>query len=299
MNFSRLRGSGRSVDLLDNQLVLLGDDSPGKFGKLEYKGILNPRKGLLGMKFSEKALEESEFGQGFNSPRWHTTHVYGNQLLAIGGQFQTAAQFLHGIWKGALPHNRVGACKVRLQKDVFLLIGGVETPAPQWGVEVSTVLKLDITTETILELSPIRHSRAFHSCEVFDGQVLISGGKQGNNIITDEIFDLNTTHPIPLSPTSSIQRHRHQLLRLEDTIYSFGGLLADGSQTTKVEWFDWTSRRWRQHELSLLSSNVTSLAVVPFPRSAVDCNAGCSCGILGSSSANTGRIIGGWTAQVI
>ena len=96
MNFSRLRGSGRSVDLLDNQLVLLGDDSLGKFGKLEYKGILNPRKGLLGMKFSEKVLEESEFGKGFNSPRWHTTHVYGNQLLAIGGQFQTAAQFLHG-----------------------------------------------------------------------------------------------------------------------------------------------------------------------------------------------------------
>ena len=300
LDYSSLGGEGRSIDLLDDQLVILGDSTPGEFDKFEFKSILHPRKGLLGMKVNKEVLVN--FGRGFNSPRWHTSHGYGNKLLAIGGEFQTGAQFSQGMWKSSdiqdsgPGFSRSGACKVKLEKDVFLLIGGLEN-ADKIGVETNRVLKLNISDETVEELKTIRESRAFHSCEIFEGQVLISGGVRGNDIIADEVYNLNAIESVLLPMTSSIQRHRHQLLRLEDTIYAFGGLLADGSQTDEVKFFDWTSRSWLQHANSLLSKNTSSLTVIPFPMSAVGCNAGCTCGQ--ARTSNQGRIVGGHTAQVI
>ena len=86
-------GQGHTVDLLDEQLILLGDNSQ-LGGKFDYKSIHHPRKGLLGMKFSK---EVSPVG---NSPLWHTSHVYGNQLLAIGGEFQSNARLSSTVWRG-------------------------------------------------------------------------------------------------------------------------------------------------------------------------------------------------------
>ena len=93
VDFPRFGGQGHSIDLLDEQLILLGEKSRlgGKFG---YKSIHQPRKGLLGMKFSE---EISPVG---NSPLWHTSQVYGNQLLAIGGEFESKVRLSSTLWKG-------------------------------------------------------------------------------------------------------------------------------------------------------------------------------------------------------
>ena len=52
MEFPSFGGQGRSIDLLDEQLILLGDNKLG--GKFEYKSIHQPRKGLLGMKFTKE-----------------------------------------------------------------------------------------------------------------------------------------------------------------------------------------------------------------------------------------------------
>ena len=296
MEFPGFGGEGRSIDLLDEQLILLGDNRLG--GKFEYKSIHQPRKGLLGMKFS---TEVSPIG---NSPLWHTSHAFGNQLLSVGGEFHSEARLSSTVWNGLnlrwqngsrFSRFAVGACKVKLAKNVFLLIAGFER-VKESRVEMNTVLRLNITEETIEELPPIRRNRAFHSCEVSEGKILVSGGTQGEVTIADEVYNLTTNESTVLNMTSSLGRSQHQLLRLEETIFAFGGILGNGSETSAVEWFDWMDMRWKQHEQSLLSENSTNLAVTAFPLSAVDCLAGCSCGLAGN--LGNARIVGGTDAQV-
>ena len=297
MEFSGFGGEGRSIDLLDEQLILLGDKKLG--GKFEYKSIHQPRKGLLGMKFS---TEVSPIG---NSPLWHTSHAFGNQILTMGGEFQSKARLSNTVWNGLnlrwqngsrFSRFAIGACKVKLAKEVFLLIGGFERVNGS-KVEMNTVLRLNITEETVEEMSSIRRQRAFHACEVFEEKILISGGKKRKFTVVDEVYNLTTNKSTVLKKAKSLGRSQHQLLRLEESIFAFGGLLRNGSETSVVEWFDWMDMSWKQHEQSLLSEKTTNLAVTAFPLSAVDCHAGCSCGLAGNS--RKGRIVGGSDAQVI
>ena len=298
VEFSGFGGEGRSIDLLDEQLILLGDNKK-LGGKFEYKSIHQPRKGLLGMKFS---TEVSPIG---NSPLWHTSHAFGNQLLSVGGEFQSKAKLSNTVWNGLnlrwqngsrFSRFAIGACKVKLAKEVFLLIAGFERVNGS-KVEMNTVLRLNITEERVEELPAIRRQRAFHACEVFEGKILVSGGTQGEVTIADEVYSLTTNESTVLNMTSSLGRSQHQLLRLEETIFAFGGLVHNGSETSAVEWFDWMDMSWKQHEQSLLSENSTNLAVTAFPLSAVDCLAGCRCGLAGN--LGNARIVGGTEAQVI
>ena len=296
VEFPSFGGEGRSIDLLDEDLVLLGDNKLG--GKFEYKSIHQPRKGLLGMKFSE---EVSPIG---NSPLWHTSHAFGNQLLAIGGDFQSKAKLSNSLWNGLnlrwqngsrFSRFAIGACKVKLTKDVFLLVGGVEQVNGS-KVEMNTVLRLNITEGVMEELPTIRRNRAFHACEISGEMILISGGTQGEVTLADELYSLTTNKSTVLNMTASLGRHQHQLLRLEETIFAFGGLLGNGSETSVVEWFDWMDLSWKHHEQSLLSEKTTNLAVTAFPLSAVDCFAGCSCGLTGN--LGNARIVNGTDTQV-
>jgi len=296
VDFPAFGGQGFSIDLLDEQLLLLGDNKLG--GKFDYKSIHQPRKGLLGMKFSKEA---SPVG---NSPLWHTSYAFGNQLLAIGGEFQSKARLSNSVWNGLnlrfkngsrFSRFATGACKVKLAKDVFLLVGGFER-GKESKVEMNTVLRLNITEETVEELPPIEENRAFHACEISEGKILISGGTQGEVTVGDEVYSLTTYKSTALDEASSLGRNHHVLLRLEDFIIAFGGFLSNGSETSAVQWFNWTAMRWKHHEQSLLSENTKSLAVTAFPLSAVDCFAGCRCGIAGN--LGSARIVGGTEAQV-
>ena len=296
VDFPSFGGQGRSIDLLDEQLVLLGDNQLG--GKFRYKSIHQPRKGLLGMKYSE---EVSPVG---NSPLWHTSHSYGNQLLAIGGDFESKAKLSTTVWKGPNLHWKNGtrfsrfssaACKVKLDKDMFLVIGGFER-VKESKVEMNTVLRMNITEEIVEELPPLKEKRAYHACEVFKQVVLIAGGTLGGNIVADEIYNLTTNYSEVLNMSSSLRRQKHALQRIEETIFGLGGAHRNGSETSTIEWFDWADRKWKQHDQSLLSKNTTNLAIVPFPLSAVDCHAGCTCGIGGNPGKN--RIVGGQDVQV-
>ena len=163
-------------------------------------------------------------------------------------------------------------------------------------MKMNTVLRLNITEETVEEFPPIESNRAFHACEVSDRKILISGGIQDEVVISDEVYSLTTNKSTVLNMTSSLGRYQHQLLRLEETIFALGGLLSNGSETSSVEWFDWLDMRWKQHEQSLLSENTKNLALTAFPLSAVDCLDGCRCGIAGNPG--NARIVGGTDAQV-
>ena len=297
VEFPGFGGQGRSIDLLDEQLVLLGDNELG--GRFEYKSIHQPRKGLLGMKFSK---EVSPVG---NSPRWHTSYTDGNELLALGGDFQSKARLSNTAWKelnlrwqngSRFSRFAIGACKVKVAKDVYILIGGFEL-VKESRVEMNTVLRLNITKEIVEELPSIQENRAFHACEVSEGKILISGGTRDEKTLADEVYNLTTNQSTVLDFRLSLERHHHVLLLLERTIFAFGGHLANGSATAAVEWFDWIGMRWNQHEHSLLSENTTNLAVTAFPLSAVDCHAGCRCGLAGNP--RNARIVGGSDAQVI
>ena len=296
VDFPSFGGQGRTIDLLDEQLVLLGENEFGE--RFHYKSIHQPRKGLLGMKFS---IEVSPLGF---SPYYHTSHVFKNGLAAIGGEFDTKARLSNTVWNelslrwkngSQFSQFAAGACQVKITKDVFLLIGGL-----RWvngsKEEVNTVMRLNITQESVEELPSIIHGRAFHACEVSERRIIVSGGTQGQVTIADEVYSLVTNGSEALSMNCSLGRHGHSLIRLVETIFGFGGLLSNGSKSSLVQWFDWKTMAWENHDQSLLSENTTSLAVTRFPLSAVDCHAGCRCGMAGTEGST--RIVGGTEAQV-
>ena len=296
LEFPSFGGQGHSVDLLDEQLILLGDSKFGEKG--EYKSIHQPRKGLLAMTFSK---EVSPLGK---SPLWHTSHVYGNQLLAIGGESQSKSRFSNTVWKGLnlrwqngtqFSRFASGACEVKVAKDVFLLIGGLEK-LEESTVEMNTVLRLNITEEVVKELPPIKQRRAYHACEVNGENILIAGGTQGGITTADEVYNLTSQESTLLNVISSLGRHQHALQRIEDTIFALGGLRGNSSDTAAVEKFDWDDLAWKQHNHSLFSKHREQLSVTSFPLSAIDCHDGCRCGVAGTLG-NT-RIVGGSEAQV-
>ena len=296
MDFPSFEGQGHSIDLLDEQLILLG----GK-RKFEYNSIHQPRKGLLGIKFSTEASLEGSIHH------WHTSHVFGNQLLAIGGKSgskdklsNTAWKSLNLVWQNGSQFSRFasGACTVRVSRNVYILIGGLEQEMAEIEelVEMNTVLRLDVEKEKVEELPQIKMNRAFHSCEVDGENILIAGGVKGSDVVADEIYNLKNKNSLLLEMSSSLKRHQHALQRLGETIFALGGKMSNGTAPDSVEWFDWESRRWRQHDQSLLSKHTSTLAVTSFPLAAIDCHAGCSCGRAGHLGKT--RIIGGSEVQV-
>ena len=164
------------------------------------------------------------------------------------------------------------------------------------NTEMNTVMRLNITEETVENLPPIKQRRAFHACEVFGRDILVSGGTHGGVIVSDEVYNLATNESIVLDMNSSLRRHKHSLIRLEETIFGLGGRLANDSQTSLVKWFDWTNLSWKENAESLLSKNSSNLAVTSFPLSAVDCHAGCTCGRV--NNLGGARIVGGNEAEV-
>ena len=257
VEFPAFGGQGRTIDLLEDQLVLLHENKLD--GRFQYQSIHQPRKGLLGMKFT---IENSPLE---NSPYFHTNTVWNvvNPHWKNGSQISQFAE---------------GACKVKLSRDIFLLIGGFKR-VNRSKVEMNSVIRLKVHENTVEELPSIKQSRAFHACEVSGRRILVSGGSQGQVTVSDEVYSLDTNESMVLDRTSSLGRYGHSLLRLEEVIFAFGGLLSNGSETSEVEWFDWSDLSWKKHGESLHSKNTSNIAVTSFPVSAVDCHAGCKCGL--------------------
>ena len=325
-NFTSFSTSGQTLDLLDDQLVLMGDAKIGTSWK--YIRIHSPRDGLLAIKFSKETSPIK------GSPHRHTSYSHGNKLVVLGGEQNTKGRLETNTWnelklrwknQTAFSGYTSAACQVKLQKNIHLIIGGVQH-GRHLDQATKAVLKINITEETVEEWPPILSERAHHSCELLDGSViLISGGlpkgassRNGNlSIVVDELYTLHenvvknlhelyTLHEnvvknqTTLNQDSSLNRFQHRLIRLEDTVFAVGGAMADRSRPSGVMMFNMTTTSWEEHTENLLSKNTGDVAVTHFPRSSVDCIFNCTCGLSKAAhvSDEDERIVNGNVAKV-
>ena len=294
--------TGHTLDLVDNQLIMVGyviDAASWKVMTLD-----DPRGGLLANQWS------STSSHGIENSRYHTSYVRDNALALVGRDQKTQAKLENGEWKsfnlrwvnGSIFSNFSSAsCGLKLKNDMFLVIGGIADRETSSSRILNVVVTINGTDESVTELTPIKHARAFHSCACLgDFQtVVISGGysntdEPNTSVVPDEVY--NTVTGESQEVTTSLRRYQHRLILLEDTVFALGGRGADGALLTSVERFDVISRTWIHHTNSLLSNATAGLAVAALPISAVDCVGDCLCGIQGARVST--RIVNSTEAKV-
>merc|ERR1711994_963416 len=124
--FAKFAGTGRTLSLLDEELILLGDDDFGtKEGK--YISIQKPRDGLLAMKYT---IEEIPLP---GSPHGHTSLVSRNSLAVLGGKFRSKGMLSQFTWTGLrvfwengtnFKSNFAFSCAVKIDGNVHIIFGG-------------------------------------------------------------------------------------------------------------------------------------------------------------------------------
>ena len=292
--FPQFGGTGRTMSLLDNEIVITGGDALGT--RYTYLSILNPRQGLLAMKYSVENFPI----QG--SPHQHSSLGWGNQLLVIGGDHKSKAKLEKFSWNGIRLRWRnetkfsqmmSSSCSVKIARDLFLLIGGVKH-LKERSLITNTVLKINTTSETVEEEAPMMHQRMKHSCEKHSPtSVLISGGINSvKNTMEDEIYNF-LTGETSIVAGPSLHRYQHKLVRIEQRIFAFGGLNQDGSQSRTVMRF--SSGTWMETNHQLFSEDTSNLAATSFPIASVDCESLCECGV---PSIGAAKIFNGLEAEV-
>ena len=94
--FPKYSGIGRTLSLLDEKIILIGNGDPGSNPNQEdtYVTIENPREGLFGMKYTEKQVLSD------GTPYQHVSLVSKNELFVLGGEYQTNRKYSYSrIWK--------------------------------------------------------------------------------------------------------------------------------------------------------------------------------------------------------
>ena len=282
IDFPGLSTSGHTVDLLDSELLIVGDkDSLGS--KWKYLSIKLPRRGLQAVTYYKAAAPVK------GRPYHHTSMVQGNNLFLLGGEMNTRARMETSEWKTfdlrineeSFRNLTSSGCVSRLTKDTFISMGGIYRQKNTQHI-VSSVIKINITEQTVVKLPQMMHARSFHSCELLNStHVVISGGSSHlevseANIVPDELYNTITGESEVLDIASSLARTHHRLIRLENTVFAIGGLTSDGGKPKTVKTFNTLTRSWENHS-ELQSHHTGELAVTAFPLSAVDCVAGCRC----------------------
>ena len=276
--FPEFGGTGRAMSHIDNEIVITGGDVLGT--RYTYLSILNPRRGLLAMKYAVANFPI----QG--SPHHHASLQSGNGLVVIGGDHKAKAKLdkfswssLRLRWENETKFSSMlsASCSVKISRDSFLLIGGMQHQKDS-GLITNTVFKINTTSETVEEKPPMLHRRMKHSCEKrSSNSVLISGGiESSGNTVEDEVYNFITGDTLAIDGLSLL-RYQHKLVRIKEDIYAFGGLLRNGSQTRTIMKF--SSGTWRPIEHQLFSNDTSNLVASSFPMSAVDCKYICECGI--------------------
>ena len=288
---------------MDNQLLIIGDQTIG--ARWRYLSINAPRNGLLAPTYSEKVSSIK------GSPQKHTSYTLGNKLFVIGGDQKAKAVLNTDIWnklnlrwqnQSTFSLFTSSACRAKMTKDSHLLIGGILSETHQI---LSTVLKINLTDETVEEWLPMKNPRYYHSCEFLAGSdvVLISGGIEKSlihnatiSILPDELYNIGAKQSALLDAASSINRYQHRLIRLQDTIFAVGGKNSLGSPMSLIERFNPTTNSWEDHKEHTISKHTGEVAVTAFPLAAIDCAVGCKCGVSGVNTKS--RIINGTEAKV-
>ena len=88
--FPKFSGHGRTVSLLDEELILLGNDGFGTKG--QFITIQKPRNGLLAMKYT---VDQFPLGK---VPHQHSSLVSRNTLSVLGGKFKSKGKLSKYTW---------------------------------------------------------------------------------------------------------------------------------------------------------------------------------------------------------
>ena len=279
-------GIGRTASLLDEELILLGNDDLGT-QEGRYVSIQKPREGLLAMKYTFEDIPLK------GSPHQHTSLVSKNTLAVIGGKFKSKAKLSKYTWTELSLHwkdgskfdlDLIGSCVVKLSVDVHIIFGGVRKieGRKRTGKEV---VKIDTTKELAFEMKGMQHERAFHGCQLLDSSlVLLSGGLAQSEIQPDELYDIKSqesqeSQETVLNLDDSLKRHHHSLIKIGERVFGVGGVDSDKNTPSKIEEFNRATNTWTVLNQELHSSHTSDLVVSPFPMSAIDCVPKCQCGI--------------------
>ena len=132
--FPKFSGTGRTSSLLDEELLLLGDDDLGTKGR--YINIQKPRDGLLAMKYTVEELPLTQ------SPHQHSSLVSKNTLTVVGGKFKSRGKLSKFTWTelslkwdngSKYTSDFIDACSVKLGVDVHIVFGCLlyTSPSPR------------------------------------------------------------------------------------------------------------------------------------------------------------------------
>ena len=296
----KFAGSGRTLSLLNEEVLLLGGDDLGNRG--QYVSIQKPRDGLLALKYTIEHLPIRQL------PHQHSSLVSRNTLTVVGGKFKSRGKFSKFTWTelslkwengSAFSPNFIDACSVKLGVDLHILFGGETKDQQTIGRQV---VKINTTEEIAYELNPMKHSRVSHDCQLLDSSVvLVSGGlaQRGadpSEVLSDELYDITESGEVieVLNLKRSLGRVQHVLMRTGEKILAFGGRNSRNIAPSKIEEFDPKTNSWRDLNQELHSSNTSELVVTPFPIASLDCVPQCQCGV----GSRAERIFGGSEAEV-
>ena len=102
-----------------------------------------------------------------------------------------------------------------------------------------------------------------------------------------------------LSEANSLKRFQHQMIRMDDTIFAFGGLTEDNFTTDVIKMFNESSQIWEEYDYKLKSKDTGELVAIPYPISSLDCvPEDCNCGLANTIGNSGARIFGGNEADV-
>ena len=150
--FPKFAGIGRTSSLMDEELLLLGDDDLGTKGR--NISIQKPRDGVLAMKYTVHDFPLKQL------PHQHSSLVSRNTLTVVGGKFKSRGMLskftwteLSLKWDNGTKYNPgvINACSVKIGVDVHIIFGGERTVN---GKEASGrhVVKIDTTQEIAVEM---------------------------------------------------------------------------------------------------------------------------------------------------
>ena len=296
--FLKFAGIGRTASLLDEELILLGNDDLGtKEGR--YVSIQKPRDGLLAMKYTIQNMSLS------GSPHQHLSLVSKNNLAVVGGKFKSKGMLSKLTWTELSLHwqngskfnpDFVASCAVKLGADVHIIFGGARN-GNQQQIGGRQVIKINTTQQVAFEMKPMNYKRMSHACQLLNSSVvLLSGGLDQDVIQQDELYNITSEEVVKLlEPEQSLQRAQHAMIRVGDRILALGGIDANKNAPSKIEEFSTTTNSWNELDQDLLSTDTSEVIATPFPVSALDCVPECHCGIANRKE----RIFGGSEAEVV
>ena len=293
----KFAGIGRTLSLLDEELILLGNDDFGTKGG-RYVSIQKPRDGLLAMQYTIEKIPI------VGSPHQHTSLVSKNAVAVVGGKFKSKGMLSKFTWTGLSLHwengsnfkpDLFGSCAVKLGVDVHIILGGARNIQNE-QISGRQVVKINTTQQVVYEMKPIKHARVSHACQMLNNSVvLLSGGLDQSHIQPDELYNTTSEEVLKvLDLDESLGRTGHAIIRIADQVLAFGGRDSNSNVASKIAEFKMATDSWNELSQGLHSTNTSELVVTPFPISSIDCVPECQCGIVNKKE----RIFGGNDAQV-